>query len=370
MADSRRWVAVREQSRTPTAFKVEWHTSLEPLRGAWDELAERSRNIFATWEWTQTWWSHFGRDRPLHVAACRHTDDGLAALLPLHIATTSPIRLVRFVGYGPADQLGPICDRDDRAGTAGAFRAALEDAPFRWDAFFGEQLAAEEGWSTLLGAKVLHRAESPGPPFRRVVGRIPCLSQLELSTVRWPKGAKARSRTRPAIPPYRGHRSAAFCSRHAFLTPCGKMAERLAVRNRGGVPSRIRRSRGATRLASPLVSRCGRGECCRLVRLSICRRRVVLPGWPRPSLGSLLGGARPASARCPRSAQRGSLRVPVRRGAEPFKYRFAEDEEGLETIGLSSGVPGAVAVALAPVFKRWRPRKLVGWYHGERRVPA
>ena len=104
MADSGDGWRCASRALTLTAFKVEWHTSLEPLRGAWDELAERSRNIFATWEWTQTWWSHFGRDRPLHVAACRHTDDALAALLPLHIATTSPIRLVRFVGYGPADQ--------------------------------------------------------------------------------------------------------------------------------------------------------------------------------------------------------------------------------------------------------------------------
>ena len=145
----------------PTAPQLEWHTSLEPLRDDWDELAERSRNIFATREWAETWWRHFGRGRPLHVAACRQADGSLAALLPLHIATISPIRLVRFVGYGPADQLGPICGPDDRARAAGAFRSALDHAPFRWDAFFGEQLAAEEGWSTLLGAKVLHRAESP-----------------------------------------------------------------------------------------------------------------------------------------------------------------------------------------------------------------
>ena len=51
------------------------------------------------------------------------------------------------------------------------------------------------------------------------------------------------------------------------------------------------------------------------------------------------------------------------RGAEWYKYRFAHDEAGLETIGLSSGAPGAVAVALAPAFRRWRPRRLVRWYH-------
>ena len=354
----------------PTAFKVEWHTSLEPLRGAWDELAERSRNIFATWEWTQTWWSHFGRDRPLHVAACRHTDDGLAALLPLHIATTSPIRLVRFVGYGPADQLGPICDRDDRAGTAGAFRAALEDAPFRWDAFFGEQLAAEEGWSTLLGAKVLHRAESPvlrfdgswdeflasrSSNFRQFVGRkerklvrehdlryrlIVDTDQLpsaldtlfSLHAARWPNGS--RFATEAAFHrEFAGHAARRGWLRLWFLDVDGESVAAWYGFRFAGVESYYQAGRA--------------------------------PAWDRFSVGLVL------QAHAAREAlNEGVFEYRFGRGAEPFKYRFAEDEEGLETIGLSSGVPGAVAVALAPVFKRWRPRKLVGWYHGERRVPA
>lgn len=88
------------------------------------------------------------------------------------------------------------------------------------------------------------------------------------------------------------------------------------------------------------------------------------PAWDRSSVGFVL------LAHAIREAfNDGVHEHRFGRGGEWYKYRFAVDEEGLETIGLSSGVPGAVAVALAPAFRRWRPRGLVGWYHGQGRHP-
>jgi CelD/BcsL family acetyltransferase involved in cellulose biosynthesis len=354
----------------PTAPQIEWHTSLEPLRSVWDELAERSRNIFATWEWTQTWWSHFGRDRPLHVAACRQTDGRLAALLPLHIATTSPIRLVRFVGYGPADQLGPICDRDDRAGTAAAFRAALEHAPFRWDALFGEQLAAGEGWSTLLGAKVLHHAESPvirfeGPwdgflasrssHFRKFVRyqerRLAREHELRYRLVKDVDGLQPALETLFALHAARWPEGSRFASESAFHR---EFAEQAAAR-------------GWLRLWFLELDgqRVAAWYGFRFAGIETYYQAGRHPAWDRESVGFVL------LAHAIREAfDNGVSEHRFGRGGEWYKYRFADDEEGLETIGLSSGVPGAVAIALTPAFRRWRPRKLVGWYHGEGRGPA
>ena len=119
--DIERLTRAFERPRHRSNLRLERLTSLEPLRAEWDEVAERSRNIFGTWEWAQTWWSHFGEGRPLHLVACRRTDGTLAAHLPLHLATSSPIRLLRFVGYGPADQLGPICGPGERPSIARRF---------------------------------------------------------------------------------------------------------------------------------------------------------------------------------------------------------------------------------------------------------
>lgn len=141
--------------------------SLEPLsdfascRSEWSELAERSGNLFATWEWASTWWRHFGRDRPLHLLSCRRPDGSLAAILPLYEATARPLRVARFVGHGPADQLGPIAPEDRRSGVATAMRRALETSSPRWDLLLAERLPAHEGWSPAIRAQVIRRESSP-----------------------------------------------------------------------------------------------------------------------------------------------------------------------------------------------------------------
>jgi CelD/BcsL family acetyltransferase involved in cellulose biosynthesis len=89
-----------------------------------------------------------------------HSEDGrLLALVPLYLWRSFPLRILRFVGHGPSDALGPVCAPEHRSAAAGALRTWL--AGERFDAFIGEELPADHGWADALGARVLRRRASP-----------------------------------------------------------------------------------------------------------------------------------------------------------------------------------------------------------------
>lgn len=140
-------------------LSLERVASLDALREEWSELAGATSNVFATWEWASAWWRHFGAGRELLLMACRLDDGSLVALLPLYLFASRPLRLLRFLGHGPADELGPLCAPPARAHAAEALERTLAD--LRWDVFFGESLPADEGWSALLGARILGKEASP-----------------------------------------------------------------------------------------------------------------------------------------------------------------------------------------------------------------
>jgi len=135
-------------------------SDFEKAKRAWQELALRSRNVFATWEWAATWWRHFGSGGALQLVACRSPNGAIAALLPLYAARDSGLRMLRFVGHGPGDQLGPVCAPEDTAIAARALRQVLQDSQ-PWDLFVGEHLPADQGWGALLGASSTAREASP-----------------------------------------------------------------------------------------------------------------------------------------------------------------------------------------------------------------
>lgn len=110
---------------------------------SWRELALRSRNVFATWEWARTWWNHFGAGEELRLFSCRRGASDPLAILPLTRSRLGPLRALRVIGHGPSDQLTPVCADDDREpaleGLAGAL-GSLRD----WDLFLGERIP--ESW--------------------------------------------------------------------------------------------------------------------------------------------------------------------------------------------------------------------------------
>jgi CelD/BcsL family acetyltransferase involved in cellulose biosynthesis len=146
-------------SERAEGFRLEAVGSFGELGSEWDELAAQTRSVFATREWLSTWWPHFGRHHTLLLAACRRPDGGLAAVLPLYLARSRPLRVARFIGHGPSDELGPICAPADRPLAARALRRALDSV--RADAFLGDNLSGEARWPALLSGTVVERTASP-----------------------------------------------------------------------------------------------------------------------------------------------------------------------------------------------------------------
>lgn len=125
---------------------------LASLEGDWRALAERSRSVFGTWEWAETWWRHFGGDGELRTTLLPSV-----AVLPLYVQRQGPFRVLRFLGQGHADEVGPVCAPDDRDAAATAFSEAFARGGFHL--FLGDNLVP--GWAERLGARVVERTSSP-----------------------------------------------------------------------------------------------------------------------------------------------------------------------------------------------------------------
>src|SRR5205814_4055944 len=89
-------------------------------------------------------------------------------IVPLYLAARRPVRVLRFLGHGPADRLGPISSPPDDGAVARAVRRLLATSDQAWDVLLGECLPAGVAWSARLGAAVLQREASP---FVRIDGR-------------------------------------------------------------------------------------------------------------------------------------------------------------------------------------------------------
>jgi CelD/BcsL family acetyltransferase involved in cellulose biosynthesis len=141
------------------ARPLETFQELDAVRDEWRLLGERSGNVFATWEWAEAWWRHYGEGEPL-LALARGDDGQPAALVALELHRRGPLRVARFVGHGPADEMGPIAAPGDPAGAEAL--QALHTAPERrWDVLLAERLAPDAGVAERLGSSTLLRESSP-----------------------------------------------------------------------------------------------------------------------------------------------------------------------------------------------------------------
>jgi CelD/BcsL family acetyltransferase involved in cellulose biosynthesis len=136
-------------------------TELEPAREDWQRLAEASGSPFSTYEWAETWWRHYGGGRPLHVIRCRDDAGRAFAVLPLFTARSRPLRMLRFVGQGAADQLQPVCAPGDAPAAAAALRRAFEEGVGGAQVLLADRLPGEHDWPELIGGRVLDSTASP-----------------------------------------------------------------------------------------------------------------------------------------------------------------------------------------------------------------
>src|SRR5436305_4259921 len=95
-------------------------------RGEWARLAERGGNVFSTPEWCETWRAELAPHADARLLVCRDATGRARAVWPLYEYRRGPLRVLRLVGHGPADELGPACAPEDRPLAAAGLREALE----------------------------------------------------------------------------------------------------------------------------------------------------------------------------------------------------------------------------------------------------
>jgi CelD/BcsL family acetyltransferase involved in cellulose biosynthesis len=318
------------------------------LDGEWDELAERSGSIFATASWSRLWWAHFGGEHELLLHAARSPDGSLAAVLPLYAWRRRLPRVIRFLGHGPGDELGPVHGRGGQIAAAHALATTLEELD--WDVFFGEQLPGGEGWHELLGGRKWRREASPS---------------LRLSAT-WDEYLAARSRNFRDQLRRRDagiHREGAVVTRLADEATLDRDLDALFALHRARWGS-TRTDFGDTPFHRDVAREAvGRGWL-RLWLLELDGRPIAAwhgfqvgtvctyyqagrdPAFDRHSVGFVLMSHSIRSA-----IAEGAKEYRFGRGDEAFKSRFSSDDPGLETVLLTRGAVGAAAWAGARITR-------------------
>jgi len=328
--------------------------SLDAIREQWTALAAQCDNLFWTWEWQSLWWRHFGRGRPL-LASAVASGGRVIAILPLYLAKERPLRIIRFIGHGHGDYLGPICRPADRPEALGALRQVLAEQ--RFDLFVGDQVAADAHWGATFGATVLRRA---GYPVLRWGGAS---WDEHLAT----RSSNFRQRIRRGERRLRPHEVRfRLCDDPACLPADLDALYRLHALRFGrhqdwfcGANEAFHREFAARALEQGWL---------RLTLLALDGAPVAAnldfrfggiefgyqtgrdPAWNDASVGFVLEV----------HAMRQALEAGVReyrflQGGEEYKYRLADDDPGLETIGVAGSAAGRVALAAVAGLGRLPP---------------
>lgn len=130
------------------------------VRPAWDALALSTSNPFLSAEWCEAWLEYAGVPCTPRIFAAHRSDGSIAAILPLVVVRGRYVRKLRFLGFGAANELGPICHPNDRAAAVAALRRVLESTRGERDVFLGENLAGV-GWAEALGTTLVSRSGNP-----------------------------------------------------------------------------------------------------------------------------------------------------------------------------------------------------------------
>src|SRR5881392_3501802 len=133
-------------------------------RGEWARLAERGGNVFSTPDWCETWRAELAPEVTPRLLVARDADGAVRAIWPLYEQRRGPLRVVRLLGHGPADELGPACAPEDRPLAAAGLRAALERRLAGTRLLLAERLSADTAWPDLLDGRALRRESSPVVP--------------------------------------------------------------------------------------------------------------------------------------------------------------------------------------------------------------
>ncbi|HET9323361.1 MAG TPA: GNAT family N-acetyltransferase [Gaiellaceae bacterium] len=332
-------------TRGAGAPKVDLTDGLRPLRDEWTRLAAANRNIFATWEWNELWWRHFGAGRRLRVAVCRDGDE-IRAIVPLFEWSRRPLRTLRLIGHGHGDRLGPICADDESETAAWALRLGL--ASEKHDVFVGDWVAGEHEWADALGARVVRRTGYPilHLGYESWTDFLTGRSRSFRKSVRHGRNRLERNHrvTFRSVEPatfgrdlddsfrlhrarFRVHQSCLFCGDHEPF-----QREFAAIANERGWLRLLLMEIDGVAVATEY------GFHFQDAYFSYQSGRD--PSWNRYSIGFLL-----EVETIRRAFEEGAVEYRFLGGDEPYKYRYSTEDPGLETVVAAATGRGRLAAA-------------------------
>jgi CelD/BcsL family acetyltransferase involved in cellulose biosynthesis len=341
---------MRPVTGTRAPLSIAFVDRFDPLHEDWTRLAVAGGNVFGTWEWNELWWRHYGRDRALRIAVLREEEE-IAAIVPLFRWSQRPLRILRLVGHGHGDCLGPVCE-DDSETAEEALRLALEADPH--DVFIGDWVAGERDWGRVLRGRVVRRTGYP-------ILRLPASWDefLSAQSTRFRKSARnQRNRL------YRSHDVAYRYADAVTLERDLDDAFRLH-RARFGAHAQCNYCGEHERFQRAFAARALERGWLRLLFLEVDGEPVCFehgfsyesahfayqagrdPAWDRHSVGFVLD-----LEAIRRAVEAGVEEFRFLGGEEDYKYRYRTEDPRLETVAAPGTGRGGVAVAALAAM--WR----------------
>lgn len=128
-----------------------------PDSNEWDRLAELNRNVFQTRDFAEAWWDAYRpKGEPVILS---DSSENPHCIIPLY-RSGGAVPVIRQIGHGPADELGPLCAPADRGLTAGLIRTEL-GRDLRRGVLVLHDAPAEGEWAERLDGDLIRT--TPGP---------------------------------------------------------------------------------------------------------------------------------------------------------------------------------------------------------------
>jgi CelD/BcsL family acetyltransferase involved in cellulose biosynthesis len=337
--------------RTPTdgsgGLELEPLSAVADARADWTKLAHAAANPFATVEWCEAWLDAVGDACRLRLFGVRRADGALAAILPLVIVRGRYVRKARFLGFGAANELGPIAEPTEREAATQALRAVLAETRREWDVFLGESLPGT-GWAARVDGTLVGRTGSP---------------VLRGTWDSWDAYLASRSHNLRQELRRKERRLGDAGLRYGTVSTPAELEPALDVlfllhRARwGGAASPW--FAGEERLHRAFAAAALERGWLRLRLLELEGRPVAVYYGFRfgdaewfyqlgrdPNADGSVGLLVVAHA-IREALEDGAVEFKLGPGAQPYKLRFATDDPGLETVGIASGLRGRASLLAA-----------------------
>jgi CelD/BcsL family acetyltransferase involved in cellulose biosynthesis len=155
-----RWRAGRGPAPADGGYRLRVTDELASLRAEWVGLGDSVGHPFATWEWLSLWWQHFGGSgHRLRLVSARDGDGRLLGIVPLYRSSIAGVRMLRYLGHGPSDTLGPIVAPGSPLSAPQLLRRSLAGLS-GWDVLIGEDMRSAD-WVEQVGGRVRRHTSSP-----------------------------------------------------------------------------------------------------------------------------------------------------------------------------------------------------------------